>query len=108
MKKIVLVMLTLFLAISVNGQQKPKKTLKEAIEISGLTKEEAAKVRAIQKERWKAQKAIKEKGLDKKEQWKEMKAVRDNIEAKVIAAIGEEKGKVYNKYWRWNKKKKKQ
>lgn len=99
-------MLTLVLAVSLNAQEQPKKTIKEAIEVAKLNKEEAAKVKAIQKERWKAQKVIKEKGLDKKENWKEMKAVRDDIEAKIIAAIGEEKGKVYNEYWRWKKKEK--
>lgn len=108
MKKIILVTLTLFLAVSINAQEKPKKTVKEAIEVAGLNKEEASKIKKIMKSRWQEIKAIKEKGLAKGAQWKEIKAVRDKYETKIVEAIGAEKGEVYNKYWRWNKKKKKQ
>lgn len=105
MKRIFLFVLICFFTVSITGQEKPKKSVKEAIEIAKLNKDEAEKVKVIMKAKRQEMKAVREKGLEPKELRKTMKVVRENYESKIIDAIGEEKGKAYNDYWKPKKKK---
>ncbi len=105
MKKLILLCLIAFITLSAVGQEKPKKSVKEAIEVAKLTKKEVAKVKKLMAARRLDLKAVKDKGLDMKVQRKELKAVRELYETKIVSAIGKEKGDVYNDYWKVKKKK---
>lgn len=97
-------MLICFIAVSISGQEKQKKSVKEAIEIAKLNKDQAEKIKVIMMAKRQEMKTIREKGLEPKELRKTMKVVREKYESKIVAAIGEEKGKIYNDYWKVKKK----
>ena len=109
MKKLIIVMLTLFLAVSVNEQDKVKKrTMKEAQVALNLSKDEVKKVKAIMAAKRAEVKEIRAKDIDKKEQWKAIKAVTAKTNSKVEAVLGKEKALAWKKYWAKPKKMKMQ
>jgi len=100
MKKLVLVVFALFLAVSVNAQQKEKKTFEGAVVAANLTEKEASKVKVLADERTEAVKAIKAQKLDKEVTKEKIKEVKEANYAKLKEVLDKEKLKAWSQYWK--------
>ncbi|TYA86772.1 hypothetical protein [Seonamhaeicola marinus] len=100
MKKLMLLVFALFLALAVDAQE--KKTIKGAIAYAKLDKAESTKVLAIQKEKVASIKAIKKQKLDKAIEKEKIKEVKQTSSKKIRAIVGKEKMKLMSAYWKKN------
>ncbi|WP_299556142.1 hypothetical protein [Seonamhaeicola sp.] len=98
MKKLMLLVFALLLAIGINAQE--KKTFEGAVAHAQLNKEETTKVMAVQKEKNAAIKAIRKQKLHKEVEKEKIKEVKQATSKKIRAIVGKDKMKLMNAYWK--------
>ncbi|NIJ44573.1 flagellar biosynthesis protein FliP [Wenyingzhuangia heitensis] len=97
MKKLLFVF-ALLLTVTMSAQE--KKSFKGALEAANLTEVEMTKAMEIQKEKTTALKEVKESDLDAVAKKAKVKEIKQEAGKKLRAAIGKEKTKAMNQYWK--------
>lgn len=100
MKKMMFLMITLFLAYSVNSQNSDKKTFEASMEFAKLSKTEIAKITPLNKEKVESIQAIRKQKLSKDDQKVKIKEIKKATGKKIIELIGKKKYSQMMKYWK--------
>ncbi|WP_299051634.1 hypothetical protein [uncultured Polaribacter sp.] len=104
MKKVLIIIVTLFLAVNITAQKKEKKGIQGAIEALNLSKEEGIEVTKIWTERKNQIKEIRAEGKSELETKNAIIKVRKNASKKILEVIGKEKAAEWREYWKKQKK----